>query len=213
MKTCVRYYIPYLSVFFTQYKDIFHYIDDIISCKYIYFSRIFASKPATGSKGIGLFRNSDSTDLMNDGAISSLNYKHLKLGHFIYLSYLISSIESDVNIGRGKAWTVIEQLSTTWKSYLFLFDNIKHEFFYVVPGSVSLKSYETLGGKARWEQYNCTCCFEQILWEATYKAAAVRSHTSHLTDNSIKTNKTCWTLLEKKERSHVTFSYELLYMG
>ena len=52
-----------------------------------------------------------------DGAISTLNRKLLKLDdHFTYLVSNISSTESDVNI--SKAWTVIDRLSTVWKSNL-----------------------------------------------------------------------------------------------
>ena len=56
--------------------------------------------------------NLDKTKCMSfnqDGAISSLNGKPLKLDQFIYLSSNISSTESDVNI--GKAWTTIDRFN------------------------------------------------------------------------------------------------------
>ena len=46
----------------------------------------------------------------------------------------ISSTENDVNIHIGKAWTVIDRLSTEWKSDLF--DEIKREFLQAVTTSV-----------------------------------------------------------------------------
>ena len=47
--------------------------------------------------------------------------------HFIYLSSNTYSIESNVNICIGKAWTAIDRLMITWKSNLS--DKIKQEFF------------------------------------------------------------------------------------
>ena len=46
-----------------------------------------------------------------DGAISSLNGKTLKLvGQFVYLGSNISSTETNVNIHISKAWTAIDKL-------------------------------------------------------------------------------------------------------
>ena len=56
-----------------------------------------------------------------------------------------------------------------------------------------LDSNKMLGEKARWELHKVAmCCFEQILETALYKTAAVRSLTSHLTNQPGKKNKTCW---------------------
>ena len=49
-----------------------------------------------------------------------------------------------------------------------------------------------------WELYKgAVYGFEQILEAAPYKTAAIRSLTSHLTNHSCKTKKTCWALLKK----------------
>ena len=53
-----------------------------------------------------------------NGTISSLNIKLLKLVDFIYLSHNILSTESDINICIGMAWTAINTLPTIWKTDL-----------------------------------------------------------------------------------------------
>ena len=56
--------------------------------------------------------------------------------------------------------------------------------------------------KARWKLHkNAMCYSEQILEETTHKTAAVQPLTSHLTNHSNKTNKTCEALLEKSGRT------------
>ena len=56
-----------------------------------------------------------------------------------------------------------------------------------------LEFNETLGAKTRWElDQEVTYCFEQILEAASYKTAAVRLLTSHLTNSSSKVSKTYW---------------------
>ena len=63
-----------------------------------------------------------------DGAISSLNGKPLKLiDQFRYFGSNISARESDVNVDIGKALTASDSLSIIWKFYPS--DNIKRKFF------------------------------------------------------------------------------------
>ena len=71
----------------------------------------------------------------------------------------------------------------------------------------------TIREKARLEIHkDVVCCFKQILEVAPYKTAVVRSLTSHLTNYSNKTNKTCWLLLEKWLWTHKQH-YGLLHMN
>ena len=66
--------------------------------------------------------NTNKTDYMcckQEGAISTLSGRSLKLvDKFTYLSGIISSTESEVNIYLAKAWTAIDRLSVIWKSDL-----------------------------------------------------------------------------------------------
>ena len=65
--------------------------------------------------------------IFSKGATSTLNSKTLKLvDEFTYVGNNISSTESNVNIGIGKAWTAIDKLSIIWKSDIT--DNIKRDF-------------------------------------------------------------------------------------
>ena len=52
-----------------------------------------------------------------------------------------------------------------------------------------------------WREFHndTTCCLEQILEATPSKIVTVWPLTSHIIDHS---NKTCWTLLEKQERTH-----------
>ena len=76
-----------------------------------------------------------------DGFISFVK-KPLKLiGHFISLGSNISSTENDVNVRIGKAWTVIDRLSTIWK--FDLPNEIKVDPFQAVAVSVLLHGYTT----------------------------------------------------------------------
>ena len=72
------------------------------------------------ARGIGFYMNADKTEFMcfkQDGAISTLSAKPLKIiEQFTYLGNIISSTESDVNI--GKAWTAIDSLLIICKSDL-----------------------------------------------------------------------------------------------
>ena len=74
------------------------------------------------ARDIGIYMISDKTEFMcfkEDGAIFSLNDKPLKLvDYFTYVGCNILSSESDVNICIRKAWTVINNLLTIWKSNL-----------------------------------------------------------------------------------------------
>ena len=52
--------------------------------------------------------------MKQDGAISTLNGKPLKLVDYItYFESTISSTESNVNVHKGKAWTATDNLLTT----------------------------------------------------------------------------------------------------
>ena len=63
--------------------------------------------------------------------------------------------------------------------------------------------YKLLGEKARWELHkNSTCYFEQIPQATPHKIATIWPFTAHLTNHPSKMNKTCRTLLEKKEQPH-----------
>ena len=68
------------------------------------------------AKGIGLYMNSDKTELIwfiQDDPISYQICKPLKLvNQFIYLGTNISSTENDASI--VKAWSDIERLMTIW---------------------------------------------------------------------------------------------------
>ena len=59
---------------------------------------------------------------------------------------------------------------------------------------------------------NATSYIEQIMEATLHETIAVRPLTFHLLYKSSKTNKTCRTLLEKKARTHVTFSKGPLHM-
>ena len=62
------------------------------------------------------------------GDISTLNRGSLKLvDKFTYLGSSVSSIENDINVQLGKAWTAIEMLSIIVKSNLS--GKIKCNFF------------------------------------------------------------------------------------
>ena len=107
----------------------------------------------------------------------------------------ILSTESNVNIVIGKAWTAMERLLIIWKPDLS--DQVKWEFFQAVAVSVPLYSCATwtlmkhLEKKLHFDLYKDTlCCFEQILEASPLKTAAVRLLSSHLTNHSIKINKT-----------------------
>ena len=108
---------------------------------------------AQAARGIGLYMNSDKTELM---CISSSNGKPLKFANqFIHIGSNILSTESNVNISTGKAWTALGRLTTIWKSDLS--DKIKWEFFQVMVVSVLLygcihsDSNDMPGEKAGWE--------------------------------------------------------------
>ena len=59
---------------------------------------------------------------------------------------------------------------------------------------------ETLGEKTRWEPHkDVMYSFEQILEVAPYKTTAIRLPPSYLTNDPIKTSKTCWELLRSKD--------------
>ena len=72
------------------------------------------------ARGIDLYVNSDKNESMcfkQDGTISTLNGKHLKLGdQFKYLGSYISSTERDINIHIGKMWITVHRLLMIWKS-------------------------------------------------------------------------------------------------
>ena len=62
--------------------------------------------------GISLYMNANKMCFKQEGTISTLNGKSLKLvDQFTYPSRNISSTESDVNIGLLKVWTAIDWLS------------------------------------------------------------------------------------------------------
>ena len=84
---------------------------------------------AAGGKGLHV--NAHKTEYMcfnERGDISTLNRSSLKLVDKItYLGSSVSSIETDINTRRAKAWTATDSLSVIWKSDLT--DKIKRSFF------------------------------------------------------------------------------------
>ena len=95
-------------------------------------------------------RTIDETKLMcfkQDGAVTTLNDKALKLGDFFtYLCSNITSTESDANIWII-TWSAIERSSVIWKSNLS--NKVKWEFFQAV--AVSMLLY----GCTTWTLSNC----------------------------------------------------------
>ena len=133
--------------------------------------------------------NSYKTDFMGfnqDGAISSLNGKRLKLeDRFIYLGGNISSTESDINTCIRKAWTAIETVITKWKSDPS--DKIKREFFQGVVVWVLLYDctswtlMKRLEKNVKWELHkDAAYCFTQIVKAVLYKTPAVQPLISYL---------------------------------
>ena len=118
-----------------------------------------------------------------DAIFSTLNNKILKLvDQSTYLGSNISSIESNVNICIGKAWTAIDR-STIWKSNPS--DKIKQEFFQVVAVCycmAALLGLKVLREKATCQLYkNAVCYLEQILEATPHKTVAIQPLNSHLT--------------------------------
>ena len=92
----------------------------------------------------------------------------------------------------GMVWTVIDRLSSIWKSDLS--NKIKRDFFRIVVVLVLLYSCTTLmkcmKKKARCKlQKNAMSCFEQTPGVASIRTASIRSLTSHLTNHSNKTRR------------------------
>ena len=141
-----------------------------------------------------------------NGAISPSRSKLMKLGErFAYRGSNISSTERDVNIRIGKAWTVIDWLSTIWKSDFS--DEINRGFLQAVDVSVLL--YDCTSGTLKKE--SAACSFELILRATPYKTTIVRLLTSHLINHSSKTNKKlCVIGCEVKTNSQLRDSHGLL---
>ena len=95
--------------------------------------------------GIGLHVNAYKTEYMyfnQTGDISTLNDNSLKLVEkFTYLGSRISSIETDIDTRRTKAWIAINKLSDIWK--LELIDKMKRSFFQSVIVSILLHGCTT----------------------------------------------------------------------
>ena len=137
------------------------------------------------------------------GIITTLSDKLLKLvDKFTYLGSNISSTESDVSIGTGKAGTAIDWLLIIWK--FDLSDKIKRTFFQAVAVSVRLH------GCTRWiltkrlkkKIKGIDAIMLYGVWNRSWKkplckTATVRPLASHLTNHPSKMNRTCWALLEK----------------
>ena len=116
----------------------------------------------------------------------------LKLvNQFIYRDSNISSTESAINIHIGKAWTVIDRLSTIWKSDLS--DEIKRKYFQAVTLSV------LLFGCTSW---SLTKCLEKSLIGTHKDAVFNKSWEQQPTKQPLKASKTCRKLLEKYKRTH-----------
>ena len=139
------------------------------------------------------------------GEISILSAITLKLGdQFIYLGSNSSSTKSDVNIHLAKTLNAIDKLSIKWKSDLS--DKMKWDFFQDVAVFILLYGCTT------WRQAKCSDKrFDgnftrrlRVILNKSWKqhAATVWPPSSHLTNHSIKTNKTCEALLEKQGKTH-----------
>ena len=101
-------------------------------------------------------------------------------------------------------WTAIYRLSTIWKSDLP--DEIKKDFFQAVIVSILQHGCTTCMQTKHIEKWlkreldkKAMSYFKQILETTPHKKTAVLPLTSHLKDHSSKMNKTCGTLLKKKE--------------
>ena len=161
------------------------YHSQIRYCKYTSSRRISAASP--GASSIDLYVKSDKTKSMRfnqDGVISSLNGRPLKLVvQFIYFGCNISSTESDVNIYLGKAWVVIDRLSTTWESDLH--DKNKTGILLALA-STTVRLHHWDFNKNPWEKAtreqhkNAMCCFQQILETAPLKKLQLYGHLSHI---------------------------------
>ena len=112
------------------------------------------------------------------------------LGNCPFLAYII--IEP-----RGKAWTTIDRLSTTWTSDFS--DKIKPKFIQDVAMSILLSGCTTCTLKKCLEK---KCCLEQLLEASPFKTTVIWPLTSHLTNNPSKMSKTCCALSEKQRQTH-----------
>ena len=128
-----------------------------------------------------------------DSTMSLLSRKPLKsINNFVYLGSNILSTGNDVNICIGIAWTAIDVKKSD------------RDFFQVVAlsGVMYLNFNETSGEKAGWEPHEYAACyFEQILEIALHETATIRPLTSHLTNHTSISNKTCRALLKKKDQN------------
>ena len=147
-------------------------------------------------------------DLCHRRAVSSISMFYNV--QCVYIS--LSSTEYDVNIRLAMVWTTIDRLLNTWKSNLS--DKIKQVFLEAVAVSILLygcnirKLAKRILKKARWDIYkNAACYLDQILEVLPFKITTVRSPASHLTNHSIKTNKTWEIFLEKQARTHKQSSF------
>ena len=90
--------------------------------------------------GIGLHVNANKTEYMcynQTGDITTLDGTPLKLvDKFTYQGSSVSSTEKDIDTRLTKAWTVIDRLSTIWKSDLI--DKMKRSFFQAAVVSILL---------------------------------------------------------------------------
>ena len=89
---------------------------------------------------VGLKVNAKKTEYINynhHGTIKTTKNHQLKsVDNFVYLGSNIASTKKDVDIRIAKAWSVINKLTTIWKSNLS--DNLKRNFFRATTGSVLL---------------------------------------------------------------------------
>ena len=137
-----------------------------------------------------------------NNAISTLNETPQKLvEQFPYLGRDISSTETNINMRIEKVWTVIDRLSSIWKSKVF--DKIKRSRVSTIVWLNHLSLKEQIGGKPIWELHkDVVCCFKQTLEVAPFKISVVWQLGSYFTNHPSKTNLMLWLQREKQERTH-----------
>ena len=168
-------------------------------------SLLHSLEKAAGS--MSLHVTVDKTEYMcfnqnQKGDISTLKSGPLKLvDKFTHFGSGVLSIENDINNRLAKARSAINRLSVIWRSDPS--DKIKRYF----SGSsrvhatiwIHLMDADKAYREKAWQQLqkNAASYNEQILDATSHKTSSIRPPPSHLENHPNKTNKTCWTLLEK----------------
>ena len=124
--------------------------------------------------------------------------------YFIYLGSNILFLEDNVNIGIGKAWTTTDTLTTIWQSNLF--DKIKQEFIamsVLLYSCITLILTKCLEKKLDGNYTRMLCTVLNKSWKQHPTKKALYNHLPpHFINHPSTVNKTCWTLLEKREETH-----------